>query len=168
MTVTAAPSAFLSLLSPTTNRKCVTQRRRGDVHFRPAPTPRMHAARPAPPSRRFLPAGPRVPADRPQRAAGGPRRGGDGARGLSGSGWVGVESARCGRVLGGWPAASGAGRAPRSGRSPRASLRACPPLRAGLGRGRRVRARSDAPVPARPPRDPPRGRLGWETGGAPL
>ncbi|XP_027430476.1 translation initiation factor IF-2-like [Zalophus californianus] len=44
----AAPRAFLSLLSPTTNRKCVTRRRRrGDVHFRPALTPRM---RPSPPA----------------------------------------------------------------------------------------------------------------------
>ncbi|KFO37305.1 hypothetical protein H920_01287 [Fukomys damarensis] len=37
----AAPRAFLSLLSPTTNRKCVTRRPRGDVNFRPALTPRM-------------------------------------------------------------------------------------------------------------------------------
>lgn len=45
---TAVPRAFLSLLSPTTNRKCVTRRRRSDVNFRPALTSRMrtrHRAR---------------------------------------------------------------------------------------------------------------------------
>lgn len=39
--VAASPRAFLSLLSPTTNRKCVTRRRHSDVNFRPALTPRM-------------------------------------------------------------------------------------------------------------------------------